>query len=158
MLIAKSYLVVGLVLILLIAFVIWFYVGLETPKPNNFVRNTSTTTKVVDKTASTTTGNNDSNIVAAGAIIGVWKASGNNGAGLSWYLNYTFTKDAYTIEGYPTLLEVGKYTIVKEEKFSDGTVVTLNLVSANETKPRELKVKLLTSGGLIINNETYAKQ
>jgi hypothetical protein len=45
-------------------------------------------------------------------IQGVWRLSGENG-GYGWYLEWTFYKGTFKLEGYPALAQSGKYRIIK---------------------------------------------
>jgi hypothetical protein len=46
-------------------------------------------------------------------IQGTWHLEGNDGHGLSWYLEWTFEQGKFTLKGYPPLYQEGSYRIIK---------------------------------------------
>jgi hypothetical protein len=47
------------------------------------------------------------------SIQGTWHVEGNDGRGLSWYLEWTFDKGKFNLKGYPPLYQEGSYRIIK---------------------------------------------
>ena len=56
-------------------------------------------------------------------IQGMWHLEGNDGRGLSWFLEWTFMDGKFSLHGYPPLNQEGRYRIIKTE----GHKLTLEL-------------------------------
>lgn len=56
-------------------------------------------------------------------IQGTWSQSGSLPGGFAWYSKYTFDKGMFTIEGYPSFRQTGKYRILS----SSGDTILLEL-------------------------------
>ncbi len=164
---SMKYLLVCIPIVILAGVVIWFYVGMKNvPELGSMQNNFFFSTTIGQENVVVTTTRSGEETIgllqkiapSASSLQGVWRASGNVGEGLSWYLKYTFKNGTYTMEGYPPILEEGTYTIIKKEKVdATSTMITLQL-SVKGEENKEFKIKLLDNGKAIIGNETYTKQ
>lgn len=81
---------------------------------------------------------------------GTWTASGQAGQGISWTLSYTFTKNSYTLTGYPEISEQGTYTIISADESPTEKKYTLRMVPSKDKEAYDLNVILLPGNNLRI--------
>jgi len=85
---------------------------------------------------------------------GKWSASGNLGDSTdmhSWYLEYNFTGNNYSVTGYPPLSESGTYEVIEEK--GDSLNIYFNVINSSpETKSHKewlvCRDSVLVSGGI----------
>lgn len=71
------------------------------------------------------------------AFEGTWKMSGVLADGFNFYLQYSFEDGEYRMEGYPSIVEEGTYTVLSQE----GNTYTVEfLVDGAEAMERVIEV------------------
>lgn len=88
-------------------------------------------------------------------IQGEWKAGGDDGEGHSWYLTYTFTKDSYTMKGYPPIAETGKLKC-KEVK-GDSMLIEFNVDKSSPNLSDHTNWIVIKENTMVLNSMNFTK-
>lgn len=86
---------------------------------------------------------------------GKWTASGDQGDGHSWFMEYTFKGNSYHMTGYPPISESGKMQIKKV--IGDSLLIQFDVIKSNPESQTHENWLILKENEMTINSMKFFK-